>query len=115
MTLAVPQIVDSAKSGTEQFVNLLISNSTVATLLIVIGGAVITACVVLLVWRKVAPQSRIGSYLQDGGNGTVVWCFLFILFGLCLILPAQIIPFVVQILATICQAVMNVFGSIFGL
>lgn len=112
--LAAPQIVEPARSGTEKFVSMVVSNSTVSTLLIVLGGGLIAICVGLLIWRRVSPNSTLMQGLNAQGNHTALWCFLFILLGVVLILPSQILPFVVQILASVAQVVLDVLGAIFG-
>lgn len=59
------------------------------------------------------PTTTIGQALQ--GNGTVGWCCAGLLFGLMLILPAQILPFVAKVLATLFQVVLDIFSAIFGI
>ncbi|WP_307998064.1 hypothetical protein [uncultured Bifidobacterium sp.] len=112
--LAAPQIVEPARSGTAEFVNLIISNATIARLLIVAGGLIIGICVGLLIWRRVAPTSTIGQALSAQGNHTAMWCVMFITLGVILILPAQILPFVVQLLASVVQVAFDIAGAIFG-
>lgn len=112
--LAAPQIVEPARSGTEKFISLVVSNATVANLLIVLGGGIIAICVGLLIWRRVNPSSTFMQQLNSPGNHTALWCGAFILLGVVLILPLQIVPFVVQIFAAVFQVVLNIFGAIFG-
>lgn len=112
LILAAPQVVSPAKDAAQKFVDLLIGNSTVQTLLIVVGGCILACCIVLLVARKAFPNTAIGQIVHSSGG--VIWCVMFMMLSLMLIMPSQLIPFVVQIFAAVFQALLDILGSIFG-
>lgn len=113
---APANIVNDTKTKVTDAVNQLTGNgnNTFATIMAVVGGLIIAGCIVILVWRKVAPQTQIGQ--SFGGNGTgsvkIVWVIAFMLIGLCLILPSSIIPWVAAIIAVPLQALMNIVGNL---
>lgn len=110
---AAPRIVQPIGDGVARLCGYITGNSALATLLIIIGALVIVVCAGLLVLRKWWPTATIGQALQ--GNGAVGWCCAGLLFGLMLILPAQILPFVAKVLATLFQVVLDIFSAIFGI
>ena len=110
---AAPRIVQPVGDGVSKLCGYITGNSALATLLIIIGALAIVVCAGLLVLRKWWPTTTIGQALQ--GNGTVVWCCAGLLVGLMPILPAQILPFVAKILATLFQVVLDIFSAIFGI
>lgn len=116
MAAAPTNIVNDINTKVTDAVNSMTSNGSnvIAKVMTVAGGLIITGCIVLLVWRKVAPQTQIGQ--SFGGNGTgsikLIWVFAFMLVGLCLILPSTIIPWVASILAVPVQACMNIFDTL---
>lgn len=110
---AAPQIVNQVGDGVSRFIGYVTENSALTMLLVILGGIVIVTCTALLVLRKWWPTTTIGQALQ--GNGTVAWCCAGMLLGLIFILPAQILPFLAKILATLFQIVLNIFASVFGL
>ena len=110
MAAAPTNIVNDINAKVTDAVNSMTSNgSNVIAKVMTVAG-----CIVLLVWRKVAPQTQIGQ--SFGGNGTgsikLIWVFAFMLVGLCLILPSTIIPWVASILAVPVQAGMNIFDAL---
>ena len=100
---AAPRIVQPVGDGVSRLCGYITGNSALA----------IVVCAGLLVLRKWWPTTTIGQALQ--GNGTVGWCCAGLLVGLMLILPAQILPFVAKVLATLFQVVLDIFSAIFGI
>ena len=113
---AGPQIVEPTKSAVKQLVGYVTSNSSMKTLLIVIGALIIVVCAVLLLARKYAPQTAIGQSVggQEQGSKKVVWVVAAMLLGRCLILPDQILPFCAGVLAWVVQMVLDILSKIFG-
>lgn len=110
---AAPQIVRPIMDGVSKLCGFVTGNASLATLLVLVGAVVIITSIVLLVLRKWWPSTQIGQALQ--GGGTVGWCCAGITFGLCGILPSQILPFAAGLVAMLFQIVLNIIAQVFGL
>lgn len=115
ITLAgAPRIVEPAGNGATDFVNKLFdSGSVVSAICMFLGGAAIVICIVLLVIRKFWPNTPIGKQFQ--ASGTVIWCVAAIVFGVVLVAPKQVVPFIVKLLAMLIQVLLDVAARIFGI
>ena len=110
---AAPQIVRPIMDGVSKLCGFVTGNAALATLLVLVGAVVIITSIVLLVLRKWWPSTQIGQALQ--GGGTIGWCCAGITFGLCGILPSQILPFAAGPVAMLFQIVLNIIAQVFGL
>lgn len=115
ITLAgAPRIIEPAGNGTADFVNKLFdSGSVIPAICMFLGGAAIVGCIVLLIVRKCWPNTPIGRHFQSGS--TVIWCIAAIVLGVALVAPKQVIPFIVKLLATLIQVLLDVAARIFGI
>ena len=109
ITLAgAPRIVEPAGNGAADFVNKLFDSGSVIP-----GGAAIVGCIVLLIVRKCWPNTPIGRHFQSGS--TVTWCIAAIVLGVVLVAPKQVTPFIVKLLATLIQILLDVVARILGI
>lgn len=115
ITLAgAPRIVEPAGNGAADFVNKLFdSGSVIPAICMLLGGAAIIVCIVLLIVRKFWPNAPIGQQFQS--RGTVTWCIAAIMLGVVLVAPKQVAPFIVKLLATLIQVPLDVAARIFGI
>lgn len=115
ITLAgAPRIVEPAGNGAADFVNKLFdSGSVIPAICMFLGGAAIIVCIVLLIVRKFWPNTPIGQQFQS--RGTVTWCIAAIMLGVVLVVPKQVAPFIVKLLATLIQVPLDVAARIFGI
>lgn len=115
ITLAgAPRIVEPAGNGAADFVNKLFdSGSVIPAICMFLGGAAIVGCIVLLIVRKCWPNTPIGRHFQSGS--TVTWCIAAIVLGVVLVAPKQVIPFIVKLLATLIQILLDVVARILGI
>lgn len=115
ITLAgAPRIVEPAGNGAADFVNKLFdSGSVIPAICMFLGGAAIIVCIVLLIVRKFWPNTPIGQQFQS--RGTVTWCIAAIMLGIVLVAPKQVAPFIVKLLATLIQVLLDVAARIFGI
>lgn len=111
---AAPQVKTAAQDGVRKFVDMIMTNSALVTLLQVLGGMFIVVCVALLVLRKFWPQTRIGQAMNDGGS-KVVWCVAGVLLGVIFIDPKDVLPFLAGVAGTLIQVPLDVLANIFGL
>lgn len=115
ITLAgAPRIVEPAGNGAADFVNKLFdSGSVIPAICMFLGGAAIVGCIVLLIVRKCWPNTPIGRHFQSGS--TVTWCIAAIVLGVVLVAPKQVTPFIVKLLATLIQILLDVVARILGI
>lgn len=115
ITLAgAPRIVEPAGNGAADFVNKLFdSGSVIPAICMFLGGAAIVGCIVLLIVRKCWPNTPIGRHFQSGS--TVTWCIAAIVLGVVLVAPKQATPFIVKLLATLIQILLDVVARILGI
>lgn len=115
ITLAgAPRIVEPAGNGAADFVNKLFdSGSVIPAICMFLGGAAIIGCIVLLIVRKCWPNTPIGRHFQSGS--TVTWCIAAIVLGVVLVAPKQVTPFIVKLLATLIQILLDVAARILGI
>lgn len=115
ITLAgAPRIVEPAGNGAADFVNKLFdSGSVIPAICMFLGGAAIIVCIVLLIVRSCWPNTPIGRQFQS--RGTVTWCIAAIMLGVVLVAPKQVAPFIVKLLATLIQVLLDVAARILGI
>lgn len=103
---AAPQIIAPAREAATKFVGYLTANSALSNLLMIIGGGVIAVFITLLLVWKFKPDSQIGGAMRSNAN---LWgAIVALLFGVLLVLPNQIIPFLVGLAVVPLQILLSI-------
>lgn len=115
IVLAAPANLPSTiREGVQQAVGQIVTG-TFGTLLKVLGGLLIAVCLLILLWKYVAPQSQMFASMGQGQGGKrVIWIIAFLLLGVCMIAPAQILPWVGAAVGIVAQIVVNIIGILTG-
>lgn len=114
LAAAPSNIPSTLRSGIQSALSQ-VCTGTFATLLKVIGGLLIAGCLLVLFWKYVSPQSQMFASMGQGQGGKRVgWIIAFLLLGLCLIAPVQILPWVGAAVGLILQLFANIVGILTG-